>query len=125
MITIKRTLGVGLTSKAQIDDMKWLLQHFELNDITAVATLSGKENDIIITLIADALSVPILTFSSDQLEKITPRLKNPSQHVYQAIGCHGVAEAAALSACGANAILALEKYKYGGLTIAIAEEQSS
>jgi cobalt-precorrin 5A hydrolase/precorrin-3B C17-methyltransferase len=50
----------------------------------------------------------------------TPRLKNPSDVVFRQVGCHGVAEAAALAAIGESAVLIMPKMKSLHATAAIA-----
>jgi cobalt-precorrin 5A hydrolase/precorrin-3B C17-methyltransferase len=61
------------------------------------------------------------------LEALTPKLKNPSEIVFQEVGCHGVAEGAALAAVGDSGILLVPKVKSSGMsgagraTCAIAE----
>lgn len=121
MILPFRVLGIGVASNACIDDVESLLLHNEVKDLNAIATLLGKENHPVICYLRDRLCVSVMTFHSSQLEELTPRLKNPSQHIFNAIGCHSVAEASAIAACGEKAKLVLEKTVYGNVTIAIAE----
>ncbi|MFB2606402.1 cobalamin biosynthesis protein, partial [Rhizobium phaseoli] len=59
-------------------------------------------------------------FNAARLEQETPRLKNPSAIVFARVGCHGVAESAALAAIGADAELVLGKIKSAHATAAIA-----
>jgi cobalamin biosynthesis protein CbiG len=70
--------------------------------------------------LARQLGAGISAFSPDVLEAETPRLKNPSEMLFARIGCHGVAEAAALAAAGKQAVLIVEKMSSGGVTVAIA-----
>ena len=51
---------------------------------------------------AEHFGVPARFFSAAALEAETPRLKNPSEAVFREVGCHGVAEGAALAAAGAG-----------------------
>ena len=62
----------------------------------------------------------ISTFDAAVLEAETPRLKNPSDALFARIGCHGVAEAAALAAAGKEAVLIVEKTAGRKLTLAVA-----
>lgn len=113
-------LGVGVSSAAQIADFDHALSFLEISDITTLATLSGKEKHPVIGYALKKLSIGLLTFSVEQLEQTTPMLQNPSEMVFRAIGCHGVAEAAALAACGRQGQLVCGKIKEGGVTLAIA-----
>jgi cobalt-precorrin 5A hydrolase len=55
------------------------------------------------------------------LERETPRIKNPSAVVFARVGCHGVAESAAMAAMSAlDAELVLPKIKSAHATAAIA-----
>ena len=63
---------------------------------------------------------PHAFFSAKELEAETPRLANPSEVVFVEVGCHGVAEAAALRAAGPNGALVIEKQKSANATVAIA-----
>jgi cobalt-precorrin 5A hydrolase/precorrin-3B C17-methyltransferase len=49
---------------------------------------------------AAALGVPVRFFGAARLEEEAPRLANPSDLVFREVGCHGVAEGAALAASG-------------------------
>ncbi len=59
--------------------------------------------------VADMLDVPFRVFDVATLEAETPRLANPSKVVFDEIGCHGVSEAAALAAAGADGTLEITK----------------
>ena len=48
--------------------------------------------------LAERLPVPARFVDAAALEAETPRLANPSAVVFREVGCHGVAEAAALAA---------------------------
>jgi cobalamin biosynthesis protein CbiG len=80
-----------------------------------------KEGEPAILEAARRLNVPARFFSAGRLEEETPRLKNPSELVFARVGCHGVAEAAALAAAGPAAELVLAKIKSAFATAAIAE----
>jgi cobalt-precorrin 5A hydrolase/precorrin-3B C17-methyltransferase len=66
------------------------------------------------------LGVPVRVFPADALEAETPRLATPSDVVFAEVGCHGVAEGAALAVAGAGAALVLPKRKSLQATCAIA-----
>jgi cobalt-precorrin 5A hydrolase/precorrin-3B C17-methyltransferase len=54
------------------------------------------------------------------LEAEAPRLRNPSETVYREVGCHGVAEGAALAAAGAEGLLIVDKTRSKRATCAVA-----
>ncbi|NKW80042.1 cobalamin biosynthesis protein [Ochrobactrum pecoris] len=86
----------------------------------AIATLSTKRGDPIWTELAAHYECALCFFDAERLEQETPRLKNPSEAVFRSVGCHGVAEAAALAAAGANGFLAVGKTVSGRATAALA-----
>ena len=116
-------VGIGISSSATTSDMKKALEFLEKWNVAAFSTLEGKESNGLILLALQRLAVPLVTFSSEELEAMTCFLKNPSDIVFQHTGCHGVAEAAALAASGKGGILLVEKTKIGGLTIAVAGQK--
>ena len=71
--------------------------------------------------LGQALGLPVRFFDPPALEALTPRLANPSATVFRAVGCHGVAEAAALAAAGRRGTLRVAKTKSRRATCAIAE----
>lgn len=64
-------------------------------------------------------------FDAETLETLTPRLATPSEVVFAEVGCHGVAEAAALAGAGDEAILIAAKTKVGRCTVALAAAPSA
>ncbi|MEL6478351.1 MAG: precorrin-3B C(17)-methyltransferase [Pseudomonadota bacterium] len=63
---------------------------------------------------------PLRVFPADRLEAEAGRLANPSEIVFAEVGCHGVAEGAALAAAGPEGWLVVEKRKTANATCAIA-----
>lgn len=115
-------LGVGFESGADAGELIAL----------ATSVLDGQKPDVIATLahkigapqlaaLALHFSAPVQYFSAARLELETPRLKNPSERVFRAVGCHGVAEAAALASAGHLAWLRVEKTRSEYATVAVAE----
>jgi cobalt-precorrin 5A hydrolase/precorrin-3B C17-methyltransferase len=103
---ICRTLGdAGLAPKA----------------VALVASLDLKADEPAVLAAAGQLGVPARFFSAVALEVETPRLQNPSDAVFREVGCHGVAEGAALAAAGPDATLVVAKRKSARVTCAIAE----
>ena len=58
-------------------------------------------------------------YPAERLEAETSRLKNPSEIVFAEVGCHGVAEGAALAAVGKDGTLLVPKQKSKRVTAAI------
>ncbi|RUM26768.1 precorrin methylase [Rhizobium vallis] len=89
-------------------------------ELAAVASIDSRRQEAAILAVASHFAVPAVFFDAARLEEETPRLKNPSEIVFISVGCHGVAESAALAALGADAELMLGKIKSTHATAAIA-----
>ena len=90
------------------------------SSVACVVSLDLKEDEPAVAALADSLGVPVRFFDAPRLEAETPRLDHPSQAVYRAVGCHGVAEAAALAAAGSGGVLVAPKTKSARATCAVA-----
>ena len=88
--------------------------------VACVASLDLKADEPAVHALAERLGVPARFFSAEELERERPRLATPSEIVFQEVGCHGVAEGAALAAAGADASLFVTKTKSAQATCAIA-----
>jgi cobalt-precorrin 5A hydrolase/precorrin-3B C17-methyltransferase len=88
--------------------------------VAGVFSLDLKADEPAVTALAAELGVPARFFDAARLEAETPRLANPSAAVFAEVGCHGVAEAAALAATGPEGRLILPKRKSAMATCAIA-----
>ncbi|CAK0779722.1 cobalt-precorrin 5A hydrolase [Azospirillaceae bacterium] len=88
--------------------------------VAAVVSVDLKADEPAIHTVAAALKVPARFFDAPTLEAETPRLETPSEVVFQEIGCHGVAEAAALAATGVGGRLLVSKRKSARVTCAVA-----
>ena len=88
--------------------------------IRAIYTLDLKADEPAIHAVAAKLDVPVRVFDAATLEAETARLANPSDVVFEEVGCHGVSEAAALVGAGPDAVLSVEKTKTKNATCAIA-----
>ena len=88
--------------------------------VACVASLNLKADEPAVSAVADWLGVPLRLFDAAALERETPRLTAPSDVVFRAVGCHGVAEAAALACAGANGALAMPKARSQRGTCAVA-----
>ena len=88
--------------------------------VACVASIDLKADEIAVHAVAGALGVPARFFSAAELQAEAPRLANPSDIVFREVGCHGVAEGAALAAAGADSTLAVEKTRSARATCAVA-----
>jgi cobalt-precorrin 5A hydrolase/precorrin-3B C17-methyltransferase len=86
-----------------------------------VASIDVKADETAVHHVAKHFGCPVRFFDAATLEAETPRLKNPSDIVFAEVGCHGVAEGAALAAVGASGELIAEKRKSRRATCAIAQ----
>lgn len=87
--------------------------------VACVVSVDVKADEAAVHALAAALDVPARFFTPEELEAQTPRLKNPSDVVFAEVGCHGVAEGAALAAVGGLGELVVEKRKTNKATCAI------
>ncbi len=92
--------------------------------VACVASLDLKADEPAVSAVADWLSVSLRLFDAAALERETPRLTAPSDVVFRAVGCHGVAEAAALACAGADGALVQPKTKSARGTCAIARSSA-
>ncbi|MEM9050034.1 MAG: cobalamin biosynthesis protein [Pseudomonadota bacterium] len=89
-------------------------------EIACVASLDLKADEAAVQALARHLDVPAWFYPAARLEAETPRLAAPSTAVFAEVGCHGVAESAALAAAGEGGSLALSKRKSAQATCALA-----
>lgn len=88
--------------------------------VACVTSTDAKRDEAAVHALARHWGVPARFFSAARLEQETPRLANPSEEVFRAVGSHGVAEAAALAAVGAAGALVVPKTKSARATAAAA-----
>ena len=88
--------------------------------VACVVSVDLKANEAAVHATAAALGVPARFFPVDVLEAECSRLANPSDVVFRNIGCHGVAEGAALAAVGLEGTLVVEKTTATHATCAVA-----
>src|SRR6478735_5109723 len=97
-------LGVGVSASATpaeaiaLGEKAIALSGLTAERITIVATIASRQRDPVVAALASHFRCDIRSFEASVLETETPRLKNPSNALFARIGCHGVAEAAALAA---------------------------
>ena len=119
-------LGVGCERGASVEEMhavvtETLRRHgLAAGAVALVASLDLKSDEPAVQALAQALDVPARFFSAQELLAETPRLQMPSEAVFRAVGCYGVAEGAALAAAGHEATLLVPKETQGHVTCAVA-----
>lgn len=119
-------LGIGHDQSATPEEILALVTHclrltgLAAADLAAIASIEEKAHSGLVDALAQRLDLTVMYFNAARLEAETPRLANPSDLVFRTLGCHGVAEAAALAAAGPDAVLALAKTKGKNVTCAIA-----
>ena len=103
--------------------------------VALVVSIDLKSDEPAVHALAEYLSessgavCPVRFFDAATLEAQTPHLQNPSEIVFQEVGCHGVAEGAALAAVAASGSLAstgkllVAKIKSARATCAVAESE--
>ncbi len=95
--------------------------------VAAVVSIDLKSDEPAIHALTEKLadkpgeSSPARFFDAAALEEQTPKLQNPSKTVFKEVGCHGVAEGAALAAAGKSGKLVIPKIKSKHATCAVAE----
>ena len=89
--------------------------------VACVASIDLKADERAMHYVAAQLGVPFRLFSATELEAEASRLANPSDVVFAEVGCHGVAEGAALAGVGETGQLVFEKRKSATTTVAIGQ----
>ena len=119
-------LGIGCERGAAPDEVATLARTcldaagLAAEAVAGVFSLDLKCDEPAVHALADALGVPARFFPAAVLERERPRLPNPSDLVFREVGCHGVAEGAALAAVGERGELVVAKTKSARATCAIA-----
>ena len=119
-------LGVGCERGASGKELMALIDETLTNNelprdaISGIWSIDLKMDEPAIAEAAANLGASLRFFSAETLEAETHRLVNPSEVVFREVGCHGVAEAAALAAAGPDAHLLVPKSKSRRATCAIA-----
>lgn len=119
-------VGIGCERGAELDEVRALLeqtlayQELSKNSIACIVSIDLKSDEDAILALADELNVPARFFNAASLEAEASRLQNPSDVVFAEVGCHGVAEGAALAAVGEAGTLIIPKLKATRVTCAVA-----
>ncbi len=88
--------------------------------VACMASVDVKMDEPALRRVARQSGLALRFFDAARLEEETPRLANPSDTVFRAVGCHGVAEAAALACSGTDGELVVTKQKSARATCAVA-----
>lgn len=120
------TVGVGCERNTDPDELSQLVRETLSSAGLATAAVVGffsidvKMDEPAVNALGRWLDVPVRFFDAASLEAEAPRLANPSDVVFAEVGCHGVAEGAALAAAGPDGELIVQKHKSSRATCAIA-----
>jgi cobalt-precorrin 5A hydrolase/precorrin-3B C17-methyltransferase len=121
------SLGVGCERGADSQELLGLVEKtlraegLSKEAISCVCSIDLKGDEVAVIELAKTLDVPLRLFDAATLEEETPRVANPSDYVFDTVGCHSVSEAAALAAAGNNSTLVAPKSKSQRATCAIAQ----
>lgn len=124
------TVGVGCERGIDGDELCKLAtkaldaQNLARASVAGVFSIDLKSDEAAVHSLGELLGVPVRFLDAATLEAQTPRLANPSEQVFEAVGCHGVAEGAALAAAGPDSELLVAKLKSRRATCAIARASS-
>ena len=123
-------LGVGCERGVAADELRELVERtlagagLSAQALAGVFSVDLKMDEPAVHALAQTLGLPARFFAPPALEALTPRLANPSATVFREVGCHGVSEAAALAAAGAEGRLRVPKTRSKRATCAIGEAPS-
>jgi cobalt-precorrin 5A hydrolase/precorrin-3B C17-methyltransferase len=119
-------LGVGCERGADTAELQALVDAtladagLAPDALAAIGSLDVKSDEEAVLACAQRLGLPARFFTAAELEAQAPRLANPSEAVFREVGCHGVAEGAALALAGPEAELIVPKTKSKRATCAVA-----
>ena len=118
-----QVLGVGCERGTSVEELIALFDTLKIdrNRLAGIVSIDLKADETALHELGAHLGLPVRFFPASELEKETPRLVNPSDIVFEEVGCHGVAEGAALSAVGPTGSLLVEKQKSKRATMAIGQ----
>ena len=126
LVPRRAALGVGCVRGASPASLLALARSVLAEAAVATEALCGvfsvdrKADEPAVIALATSLRAPLRFFSAAELEAETPRVANPSSVVHREMGCHSVAEAAALAGAGPDSVLRVQKRKCAQATCALA-----
>jgi len=112
--------GVGSEEVISLITESLASKNIAPQSLAALATIDIKEDETALRQAAAHFGVPLRLFTAAELEAETPRVTEPSDYVFETVGCHSVSEAAALASAGPDSGLAVPKMKSARATCAIA-----
>ena len=119
-------IGIGCERGVEADEVAALVNQVLASadlsplSIACLASIDVKMDEPALRVVAGRFGLPLRFFDAARLERETPRLTNPSEAVFRAVGCHSVAEAAALACAGPGGKLIAAKTKSARATCAVA-----
>ena len=123
-------LGVGCERGVAASELEDLVldtlagARLSTQSLAGVFSVDLKADEPAVHALGRTLGRPVRFFDPPTLEALTPRLANPSDVVFGEVGCHGVAEAAALAAAGDDGRLRVAKTRSRRATCAVAQAPS-
>jgi len=117
--------GVGCTRGVAMEEIEEALfaalkqNQLAFESLRNLATIDLKKGEPGLAAFSEKYGLPLETFTRDQL-KTVENLPHPSETTLKYVGVPGVCEPAAMLSARNNKLL-VEKYKYGRVTLAIAE----
>ena len=119
-------VGVGCERGVSTDELEALVQsvleehRLAKQSVAGLFSIDVKADEYAVLSLAKKWGLQTRFFDAERLERETSRLANPSDIVYREVGCHGVAEGAALAASGVDGQLIVTKKKSERATVAVA-----
>ena len=123
-------VGLGCQRGCPVSTLRALLDQalqahqIALHQIKALASIDLKRDEPGLIELAAQLELPLMFFSSEQLQGYKPRLSHLSDIAFERTGCYGIAESAALALAEhlaqAPATLLISRQKYAQATFALA-----
>ncbi len=120
-------IGTGCARGADASELIKLIEqqikalNINPNAIKCIASIDVKSDEMAIHKAAKHFGVDARFFTPEQLEAQASQLENPSDYVFDQVGCHGVSEGAALVGAGEKSQLICPKIKTANTTCAIAQ----
>jgi cobalt-precorrin 5A hydrolase/precorrin-3B C17-methyltransferase len=113
--------GCSAEEIAALADATLAVAGCEIGSVAAVVSIELKRAEPGILALAARLGAPVWFFTAARLLAETERLSERSAVVFRATGCWGVAEGAALAACGSDGVLLVPKRRSRRATCAVAQ----
>jgi len=123
-------VGMGCEKNCSMQNLRSLFDsalqthNIQTNAIVALTSIDVKQNEPALLQLAQELCIPYICYSASALREMEHRLSERSEVVFNAVGCYGVAEAAALlhsqRLTQGQSELLVKKQKNAHATIAIA-----